>query len=184
MPWHVMRNGTNNAFTEGEADEVAIYTRALTAQEVAGHHALGRQLAAVPLPPDSPPPAAEPPFAGTGAGGGVLVSPGPLPPAPRGSARVRRGLLVVRGAAGTANRLLARRSGTVWRVSDAAAPLRAGGGCRQRTARVVTCRASLVKRVVMYGGAGNDRLTVIGRIPSRLIGGPGLDRYTRKRPSR
>ena len=64
MPWHVMRNGTNNAFTEGEADEVAIYTRALTAQEAAGHHALGRQLAASPPPPDSPP-QPEPPFAGT-----------------------------------------------------------------------------------------------------------------------
>jgi hypothetical protein len=28
---------------------------------------------------------------------------------------------------------------------------------------------------VLYGGAGNDRLTVIGRIPARLIGGPGAD---------
>jgi hypothetical protein len=91
---------------------------------------------------------------------------------------------VVRGAAGTANRLVARRSGPVWRVTDAAAALRAGSGCRQRSARVVACRASLVKRIVMYGGAGNDRLTVIGRIPSRLVGGPGRDRYTRKRPSR
>ena len=180
LPWHVMRNGANSAFSEGEADEVAIYSRALTAQEVADHHALGRQLAAVPPPPDSPPSAAEPPFAGTGAGGGVLVSPGPLPPALRGSVRVRRGLLVVRGAAGTANRLVARRRGPVWRVSDAAAALRAGGGCRQRSARVVTCRASLVKRIVMYGGTGNDRLTVIGRIRSRLVGGAGADRVFRR----
>ena len=28
-PWHVMRNGTNAVFSEGEADEVALYTRAL-----------------------------------------------------------------------------------------------------------------------------------------------------------
>ena len=27
----------------------------------------------------------------------------------------------------------------------------------------------------MYGGAGNDRLTVIGRIPVRFLGGPGRD---------
>jgi hypothetical protein len=91
---------------------------------------------------------------------------------------------VVRGAPGTANRLLARRRGPVWRVSDAAAALRAGSGCRQLRPRAVSCRAALVKRIVMYGGVGNDRLTVIGRIPSRLVGGPGRDRYTKKRPSR
>ena len=28
---------------------------------------------------------------------------------------------------------------------------------------------------MLYGGAGNDRLTVIGRIPARLLGGPGRD---------
>jgi hypothetical protein len=27
----------------------------------------------------------------------------------------------------------------------------------------------------MYGGAGNDRLTVVGRIPVRFVGGPGRD---------
>jgi hypothetical protein len=32
-----------------------------------------------------------------------------------------------------------------------------------------------VRRIVLYGGAGNDRLTVIGRIPARLLGGPGRD---------
>jgi len=184
MPWHVMRNGTNNAFTEGEADEVAIYTRALTAQELAGHHALGRQLAAVPPPPDSPPPAAEPPFAATGPGGGVLDLPGAAPAPRRGSVSVRRGRLVVRGAPGTANRLVARRRGARWRVSDAAAALRAGSGCRQLQPRAVSCRAALVERIVMYGGVGDDWLTVIGRVPSRLVGGPGRDRYTKKRPSR
>jgi hypothetical protein len=32
-----------------------------------------------------------------------------------------------------------------------------------------------VRRIMLYGGAGNDRLTVIGRIPARLLGGPGRD---------
>ena len=31
-PWHVMRNGTNAVFSGGEADEVALYTRALGAR--------------------------------------------------------------------------------------------------------------------------------------------------------
>ena len=122
-PWHVMRNGTNNAFSEGEADEVAIYTRALTAQEAAGHHALGRQ-SRQPAAARLTAAAAEPPFAGVRApGGGVLASPSRYSPAPRGSARVRRGLLVVRGAAGTANRLVARRRGPVWRGERRAAAL-------------------------------------------------------------
>jgi Ca2+-binding RTX toxin-like protein len=42
----------------------------------------------------------------------------------------------------------------------------------------VSCRAALVKRIAVYGGAGNDRLTVIGRIPALLVGGPGNDRLT------
>jgi hypothetical protein len=36
-----------------------------------------------------------------------------------------------------------------------------------------------VKRIRLYGGAGNDRLTVIGRIPVRFFGGPGIDRIRR-----
>ena len=41
-PWHVMRNGTNAVFSEGEADEVALYTRALSAAEVQAHHSRGQ----------------------------------------------------------------------------------------------------------------------------------------------
>ena len=39
--------------------------------------------------------------------------------------------------------------------------------------RVVSCRAARVRRVVMYGGAGNDRLTVVGRVKVVFRGGPG-----------
>jgi len=45
-PWHVMRNGTRAAFSRGEADEIAIYDRALSATEVRRHHALALALAA------------------------------------------------------------------------------------------------------------------------------------------
>jgi hypothetical protein len=83
--------------------------------------------------------------------------------------------LVARGAAGKANRLAARRRGAAWRVRDAAAPLRAGRGCRQVTARSVRCRAAAVRRIVLIGGARNDRLEVVGRIPALLAGGPGND---------
>jgi hypothetical protein len=38
-----------------------------------------------------------------------------------------------------------------------------------------------VKRIVLYGGAGNDRLTVIGRIPVTFRGGPGRDVTRRRR---
>ena len=85
-PWHVMRNGTNTVFSNGEADEIALYTRALSAGEVKDHYDLARALASEPLPPDSPPPAAEPPLAGTGPGGGVLGSGNPLPSPARGPA--------------------------------------------------------------------------------------------------
>jgi PKD repeat protein len=173
-PWHVMRNGTNPVFSEGEADEVALYARPLSAAEVRSHHDLARGLAAAPLPPESAPRVVEPPAAGTGRGGGVL-----RPRARRasaGSAAVRRGRLVVRGAAGKANRLLARRRAAAWRVSDAAARLRVGPGCRQLGPRSVSCRAALVRRIALYGGGRNDRLTVLGRIPALLAGGPGNDR--------
>jgi hypothetical protein len=43
------------------------------------------------------------------------------------------------------------------------------------SARVVSCRAAGVTRIVLYGGAGNDRLTVIGRIRVIFRGGPGRD---------
>jgi PKD repeat protein len=175
-PWHVMRNGTNQNFSEGEADEVALYTRALSAAEVKVHYDLARGLAAVPLPPESGSRVVDPPAAGSGRGGGVLHPQSGRVPV--GSASVRRGRLVVHGAARKANRLLARRRGAAWRVSDAAAGLRAGRGCRRITARSVGCRAALVRRIALYGGSGNDRLTVLGRIPTLLAGGPGNDRLT------
>ena len=62
-PWHVMRNGTTAVFSEGAADEVALYGRALSADEVRAHYDTAVALAAAPLPPDPDPPAAEPPAA-------------------------------------------------------------------------------------------------------------------------
>ena len=94
---------------------------------------------------------------------------------------MRRGRLVVIGAAGKANRIVIRRRGRAWQVSDAAAPLRARRGCRRLRARVVRCRAKAVRRIVVYGGAGSDRVTVFGRIPLRFVGGPGIDRLVRRR---
>ena len=175
-PWHVMRNGTNASFSEGEADEVALYTRALSAAEIKAHYDVGRGLATLPLPPETQPPVVEPPAAGSGRGGGV-VGPGDRR-AFVGSAAVRRGRLVVRGAVGKANRLLVRRRSAAWRVSDSAALIRAGSGCRPVSPRSVSCRAALVRRIVLYGGDRSDRLTVLGRIPALLAGGPGNDRLS------
>jgi BNR repeat-containing family member/PKD domain/Concanavalin A-like lectin/glucanases superfamily len=176
-PWHVMRNGTNAVFSGGEADELALYTRALSAAEIRAHHDLATSLAAAPLPGEPPPPAAEPPLAGTGPGGGVLgpASPLPSPTPPSGTAFVRRGTLIARGAPGRRNDLVARRSGRAWLVRDRLARLRAGRGCAQRRPRLVSCPARRVRRIALFGGAGNDRLTVIGRIAARLVGGPGTD---------
>ena len=181
-PWHVMKNGTNAVFSEGEADEVALYTRALSAAEVRNRYNLARDLA------DDPPPAApaaaagEPPLAGTARGGGVLGS-GAVPgtkSAALGAAAVRRGTLTVRGAPGRRNDMVVRRRGHRWLIRDRLARLRAGGGCRQLSARVVTCRAARIRRIVIYGGAGNDRLTVVGRAPVIFRGGPGTDRIRRR----
>jgi hypothetical protein len=184
-PWHVMRNGTNAVFSEGEADEVALYTRALSAAEVKNHFDLANDLADDPPPAEPAGPSAEPPLSGTGPGGGVL-NPGNLTPAPRrpaGIVRVRRGTLIARGAPGGRNILTARRRGARWIVSDKLARLRAGKSCRRLSPRRVSCPARRVKRIALYGGAGNDRLTVIGRIPARLIGGPGIDRTRRLSPA-
>jgi hypothetical protein len=63
-------------------------------------------------------------------------------------------------------------------VSDPAARVRAGTGCRQLGPRSVSCRAALVRRISVYGGDGNDRLTVLGRMPALLAGGPGNDRLS------
>jgi hypothetical protein len=177
-----MRNGTNAVFAEGEADEVALYTRALSASEVRGHYDTARNLAAATAPAltaDEPPaaPTAEPPLAGSGRTGGVLGSgsPGGAAPAPTGAVFVRRGTLVARGAARVRNDLVARRQGRSWIVRDRLAPLDAGSGCRRLSVRAVSCPAARVKRVALYGGAGNDRLTVIGRVRVLFRGGPGRD---------
>ena len=92
-PWHVMRNGTNAVFSEGEADEVALYTRALSAGEIQNHFALANDLADDPLPGEPTGPAAEPPLSGTGPTGGVLGPGNPLPSprSPAGIVMVRRG---------------------------------------------------------------------------------------------
>jgi hypothetical protein len=42
MPWHLMRNGTYTTYAGGRADELAIYSTALTAAQVARHYSLGR----------------------------------------------------------------------------------------------------------------------------------------------
>jgi PKD repeat protein len=174
LPWHVMRNGTNAVFSEGEADEIALYNRALTPGEVRTHYDTARELAARPLPPETPAAVADPPAASTGLGGGVLGAAA----RPAGRAFIRGGRLIVRGAPRARNRLIARRRGRSWRIVDAAAPLRAGAGCRRLGPSTVSCRASGVRRVVLYGGAGNDRLAVLGRVRALLLGGPGHDRLT------
>jgi len=179
-PWHVMRNGINDAYAAGEADELALYTRALSAAEVQAHYNLARDLA--DDPPPANPPAGEPPTAGIGPGGGVL---GPAPavetPGPRsGPVAIRGARLIIRGAPGVRNRLTARRQGRRWVVRDRLARLRAGRGCRALGARVVSCRAAGVRRIVMYGGAGNDRMTVFGRIAVTFRGGPGRDVAARR----
>ena len=184
QPWHVMRNGTNAVFSGGDADEVALYTRALGADEIRGHYDLAKELAAAALPTEPLPSPAEPPLAGSGPGGGVLTPADPLPlaepAAPVGVVRVRRGTLIARGAPGVPNDLVARKRGRRWLVRDRLARLRAGRGCRRLRPSLVRCPASHVKRIVLYGGAGNDRLTVFGRIPARLVGGPGRDRTIRR----
>ena len=183
MPWHVMRNGSNSAFSEGEVDEIALYNRPLSAAEVKRHYDLARQIAARPLPPETPDPVADPPAAGTGSGGGVLTPAMPGRP-PAGVAFVRRGRLIVRGAPDTRNRLSARRRGRTWRIADGAAPLRAGAGCRSLGPRKVSCRAAGVKLIEMHGGAGPDTLSVTGRIRALLVGGPGADRLSGGRLAR
>ncbi len=113
-----------------------------------------------------------------GAAGGVLGRPAPRARPRAGSASVRSGRLVVFGAPRRANRIVARRQGAAWRVADAAAPLDAGRGCRRLSARSVSCRAAGVRSIALYGGDGDDRLSVIGRIRALLVGGRGRDRLT------
>jgi hypothetical protein len=182
-------------FSEGEADEVALYTRALSATEVKARYDRARDLADDPLPPAPRMTVVDPPAAGSGQDGGVLepggADPGAgtgtptgggttdLPPAtprsPAGLVKLVGRTLVARGAPGVRNDLLVRRRGSRWIVRDRLAGLRAGAGCRRIGPRVVSCRALGVRRVLLYGGAGNDRLTVVGRIAVTFRGGPGRD---------
>ena len=140
-PWHVMRNGSNDAYSAGEADELALYTRALSEAEVDAHYELAQDLADDPLPSSPPgggtPPGTEPPAGGSGPDGGSPgTTPGGNTPAPRtGTVLVRRGALIARGAPGVRNNITARRRGRRWIVSDRLARLRAGAGCRRVTAR-------------------------------------------------
>ena len=132
-PWHVMRNGTNAVFSEGEADEVALYTRALSAAEVqeplrSRERPRRRPAAGEPARTREP----SPRWPAPARRGGVLGPGNPLPdPAkPTGRVTVRRGTLTARGAPGVHN-ITARRSGRNWRVSDKLAGLQlAGRGCR------------------------------------------------------
>jgi len=184
-PWHVMRNGSRDVFSDGEADELALYTRALSAAEIRGHYDVAKGLADDPLPPNPADPPDEPPMAGTGPGGGVLTPAPAREPAgpPSGTVAISGTRLVIRGAPGVRNNLSARRQGRRWLVRDTLARLRPRRRCRALGPRLVSCRAAGVRRIVMYGGAGDDRLTVIGRIAVRFIGGPGRD-VTRRIRSR
>ena len=42
MPWHIMRNGTYAQYAKGNADEVAVYDRALPASTITQHYQTGR----------------------------------------------------------------------------------------------------------------------------------------------
>ena len=41
LPWHIMRNGSYPQFTQGQADEIAIYNVALPASTVQQHYKAG-----------------------------------------------------------------------------------------------------------------------------------------------
>jgi PKD repeat protein len=186
-PWHVMRNGNNDAYAAGEADELALYTRALSPAEVKAHYDLAIDLADDPLPSNpantgTDPPASEPPAAGTGPDGGVLGASPAVEKSrpPTGAVSVTGHRLVIRGAPGVRNSLTAHKRGRRWVVRDRLARVRPGRRCRALGPRVVSCRAAGVRRIVMYGGAGNDRMTVIGRIAVTFRGGPGRDVTARR----
>jgi hypothetical protein len=185
-PWHVMRNGTNDAYAAGEADELALYTRALSPAEVRAHYDLATDLADDPLPINpantgTDPPAGDRPAGGRSAGALSPAPAGDRPGPASGPVLVRRGTLIARGAPGVRNNLIVHRRGRNWIVRDRLAALRAGAGCRRLSARGVSCRTAGVRRIVMYGGAGNDRMTVVGRIAVRFVGGPGRDLARRVR---
>ena len=131
-----MRNGTNDTYAAGEADELALYTRALSPAEVKAHYDLANDLADDSLP--SNPPNTVPTRrlrAGTGGGVSSPAPPGDTPGPASGPVRVRRGTLIARGAPGVRNNLIVRRRGRNWIVRDRLAALRAGtpaAGARAR----------------------------------------------------
>lgn len=43
-PWHLMRNGTYSTYSSGVADEIAIYSSALSASSVKQHFDAGKGL--------------------------------------------------------------------------------------------------------------------------------------------
>ena len=100
-PWHVMRNGTNAVFSGGEADELALYTRAL-ARTRSARTRPGEEPGRRALPGEPPPRAAAGPAAGParrpGRRGAEPGEPAPAPAPPTGVALVRRGTLIARGA--------------------------------------------------------------------------------------
>ncbi len=197
LPWHVMRNGSNDVYTAGRGRRGrALLPRALAGRgESPLRHRAGSSPAR-PLPPETPDPdgstrrrpiraarhrrrrwRAHPHAAPT------RRSP-TRPPGQRASRSCAAAADRARGVRHRANRLTARRRGRAWRVADAAAPLRAGAGCRRLGPRAVSCRAARVKRIEMHGGAGADTLTVTGRIRALLVGGPGPDRLSGGRLAR
>ena len=42
MPWHIMRNGPTAQFAQGHADDVAVYSTALSPTVIAQHWSAGR----------------------------------------------------------------------------------------------------------------------------------------------
>jgi hypothetical protein len=181
-PWHVMRNGTNPVYSAGEADELALYTRALTAAEVRRRYDLAQDLADDPLPANPAGSGGQPAGGGSSLAGDAPQGGSTTGTRPRrGSAAVRSSRLIVRGAPGVRNNLIARRRGGRWIVRDKLAALRPGARCRRLTARAVACRARGVRRILLFGGAGRDRLTVIGTVRVTFRGGPGRDVQRRLR---
>jgi hypothetical protein len=121
------------------------------------------------------------------AGAHELARPADDPPGSEGGPRtprrraaglvaIRGRTLIARGSRGKANRLTARRRGGSWRVTDSARRLRAGRWCSRVGPRAVRCPAARVARVVLVGGARDDRLVVLAPGRTLLLGGAGDDR--------
>ena len=138
-PWHVMRNGTNDVYAAGEADEVALYTRALGAAEIRGHYDLANRPRRGPLPDAArTPPGGRAAAGRDGTGRRRAGAPEPLgarPARPRARCASRRGTLIARGAPGVRNNLIARRRGRNWIVRDSLAAPARGARLQARSAR-------------------------------------------------